>query len=277
MRTGLLNKLNNAGGFSGRGSGTGVLAEPEYRIFEDENGLQWRQGIRDGYIVLDVALTATGFSGTEDLDWENVEKTAYLTIPTDFTLVWDGDYMKLDWVSDYAVYIERSTTDETNYAYLTTVNAGTLTYTDQTVDVNEEYYYRIKAVIGSIEGPFGTGVWSNINSLLWYGYELDEANSSPDVTRIAGAGKMAYHASLPVQSLMKGCIINDSGAVQYYLKSDDWSKKADGSASVLDGTDGQVMVEMPKFYHKIENPSSGVYRHKISLFPISSFTEIPKF
>jgi hypothetical protein len=49
--------------------------EPQYRIFTDENGLQWRQGIRDGYIVLDVALTATGFAGTENVDWENVDKT----------------------------------------------------------------------------------------------------------------------------------------------------------------------------------------------------------
>jgi len=137
----------------------------------------------------------------------------------------------------------------------------------------------ISRVVKPIGNTIGRGGSTDLSptSPLWYGYELDEANSSPDVTRIAGTGHMAYHASLPVQSLMKGCVINDSGAVQYYLKSDDWSKKADGSASVLDGTDGQVMVEIPKFYHKIENPSSGVYRHKISLYPISGFTEIPKF
>lgn len=111
----------------------------------------------------------------------------------------------------------------------------------------------------------------------WYGYELDEANSSPDVTRIAGTGKMGYHATLPVQSLMKGCLLNDDGSVNYYLKADDWTKKASGAASNLDGTDGQVMIEIPRFYHKIENPSSGVYRHKISLYPVTGFIEIPKF
>jgi hypothetical protein len=88
---------------------------------------------------------------------------------------------------------------------------------------------------------------------------------------------MGYHASLPIQSLMKGCVINDSGVVQYYLKSDDWTKKADGSASNLDGTDGQVMVEIPKFYHKIENPTGVTYQHKFSLYPISGFVEIPSF
>ena len=172
-----------------------VDLDPQYRYFTDENGLQWRQGIRDGYIVLDVALTATGFSGTEDLDWVNVEKTAYLTIPipTGLTVVWDGDYMKLDWVSDYAVEIERSLTDETNYTYLATVNAGTLTYTDQTVDVNEEYYYRIKAVVGSIYGPYCVGVissildyWTNSGLFLFFG-EVSKISGGRLNNQVTGA------------------------------------------------------------------------------------------
>jgi hypothetical protein len=49
-------------------------------------------------------------------------------------------------------------------------------------------------------------------------------------------------------SQMRRCVVNDAGVVQYYLSDTDSTKKADGSASVLDGTDGQVMVEIPKFY-----------------------------
>jgi hypothetical protein len=67
-------------GVLSRGRGTGISTEPQYRIFTDENGLQWRKGIRDGFIVLDIALTATGFNGTEDLDWENINNTKLLTI-----------------------------------------------------------------------------------------------------------------------------------------------------------------------------------------------------
>ena len=55
-------------------------------------------------------------------------------------------------------------------------------------------------------------------------------------------------AFLPIQRNMKGCVLNDSGVVVYYLDSSDWTKKADGTASDLTGTDGQVMVEIPKFY-----------------------------
>lgn len=32
-----------------------------------------RRGIRNGYDVYDVALTSTGFDGTEGVDWENRE------------------------------------------------------------------------------------------------------------------------------------------------------------------------------------------------------------
>ena len=52
-----------------------VDTEPTYRIFTDENGLQWRQGIRDGWAVLDVALTPTGFAGDDNVDWKLVEET----------------------------------------------------------------------------------------------------------------------------------------------------------------------------------------------------------
>ena len=32
----------------------------------------YRDGVRDGKFVVDKALTATGFDGTEDVDWENI-------------------------------------------------------------------------------------------------------------------------------------------------------------------------------------------------------------
>jgi len=34
-----------------------------------------RKGIRDSYLVTDISLTATGFSGTENIDWVNVKST----------------------------------------------------------------------------------------------------------------------------------------------------------------------------------------------------------
>lgn len=60
---------------------------------------------------------------------------------------------------------------------------------------------------------------------------------------------------------MKRCVLNADGSVNYYLDPTDSTLKADGSAAVLDGTDGNVMVEIPKFYFKHElNGSKNTWR-----------------
>lgn len=124
----------------------------------------------------------------------------------------------------------------------------------------------------------GTIIGSRPNFNKWYGIQLNESNSSPDVTRIAGPGYLHYHATLPVHSQIKACLLNDSGFINYYLNPGDWTKKTDGSPSLLDGSDGQVMMEWPDFYYKIETdtPSSGQHQIKISLHFIPGFVYVPK-
>ena len=56
--------------------------------------------------------------------------------------------------------------------------------------------------------------------------------------------------SFPIQEKMKRCTLQDNGTVNYYLDASNSTLKAGGvTASVLDGTDGQVMVEIPQFYY----------------------------
>ena len=71
LKTFGINRLRQGIGSSGN---IWVNPEPQYRLFSDGT-IKYRKGIRDDYEVLDVALTATGFSGIEDTDWENVEET----------------------------------------------------------------------------------------------------------------------------------------------------------------------------------------------------------
>lgn len=53
----------------------------------------------------------------------------------------------------------------------------------------------------------------------------------------------------PVHEMMRRCVLDDAGVRQYYLLSTDSTKKAaNGAAATLDGTDGQVMVEIYKFW-----------------------------
>lgn len=132
-----------------------------------------------------------------------------------------------------------------------------------------------------ISGEDSEESWSTYWTQQWYGVEINEANSSPDVTRIASDmnahGGQYLHAILPVHSQIKACLLKADGTVNYYLDPTDWSKKEDGSASNLDGSDGNVMIEYPRYYRKVDNPSAGVYQHKISLTALAGFTEVPKF
>lgn len=51
---------------------------------------------------------------------------------------------------------------------------------------------------------------------------------------------------------MRRCTVLDNGTVNYYLDANDSTKKEDGTPSNLTGVDGQVMVEIPKFWWKWE-------------------------
>lgn len=93
----------------------------------------------------------------------------------------------------------------------------------------------------------GGGIdYTGLEDIYSYGVEWDSTVSDPTLTRI---GNPLLHKSLPIQSRYKGCVAN-GGVVNYYLDPNDWSKKIDGSPSVLDGTDGTVRVHIPKFYGK---------------------------
>lgn len=83
----------------------------------------------------------------------------------------------------------------------------------------------------------------------YYGIEWDKTVSNPIPTRI---GKNELHQSLPVQSLMRRCILKDDGAVNYYLHANDSSKRDNGEAANLTGADGQFMVELPDAYMRFE-------------------------
>lgn len=50
---------------------------------------------------------------------------------------------------------------------------------------------------------------------------------------------------------IKPCVLGTDGIVQYYLQKDNYTLKEDGTASVLDGTDGDVMVEIPKIGYRL--------------------------
>jgi len=125
------------------------------------------------------------------------------------------------------------------------------------------------------------GSWDSIGSSAAYGVSWNEGNSSPVLTRLGSTAGFAASASpgnnnLPVHRLMRRCVMRDDGGIVYYLDQNNSLVKQGGGASVLDGTDGQVMVEIPLFWYKYSY-SGTTHSWWISLNKFSGAERHPAF
>ena len=108
----------------------------------------------------------------------------------------------------------------------------------------------------------------------WYGISWQEGSTAPAFTRI---GNMALHnaiTGLPVQQLMKRCLVTAAGAVTYLYGSDS-TRLADGSPADLSGASGNVMVEIPEHYYKAWK-NGDWNNYVVSMYPLSGFAKIAK-
>jgi len=97
-------------------------------------------------------------------------------------------------------------------------------------------------------------------------------NDSTDTYVTTSSGPLAN-----IHGKMRRCVLNSSGVVQYYLDANDSTLKEDGvTPAVLDGTDGNVMVEIPKFWYK-HNLASNVNTWEIADGSATGFTVHPAF
>ena len=106
----------------------------------------------------------------------------------------------------------------------------------------------------------------NTEADVMYGVEWNVTVADPAMTRI---GNMALHRQLPIQNRMKGCLLDDDGNVVEYLPVTSWE------GATLDGSRGQVMVELPEHYRKFETDGN-IRRAKISEYPLPGYHVVPK-
>ena len=101
----------------------------------------------------------------------------------------------------------------------------------------------------------------------YYGIEWDITVSNPKPTRI---GKMELHKELPLQNMMRNCILNDDGSVAYYLHANDSTKQDNGAAADLTGASGMMETELPDMYVRFETDGNKC-RHLQSTEPLPGF------
>lgn len=114
-----------------------------------------------------------------------------------------------------------------------------------------------------------------LESLYSYGVEFDQNQSTTTLYRI---GNQELHRTLPVQSGMKRCLVKDDGTVNYYTHPNNTSMKADGiTSSVLNGTDGQLMVEVPEHWRKFSTLADERFAVRLSMVEIAGYHKVAKF
>ena len=135
-----------------------------------------------------------------------------------------------------------------------------LNYEDKAI-----YYKTAEGLIDSFSSD--TRLQPSIGAFTW-----DTATATPAGIQFSTGVQRVTKTHLG----MRRCVLNDSGEVQYYLDPTNSARKANGSASVLTGADGQVMVEIPKFYTRRETNGT-LTTWLISDLPVQGFSVHPAF
>lgn len=76
-------------------------------------------------------------------------------------------------------------------------------------------------------------------------YGIEWTKDDNDIIRI---GNAKFHRQLPIQNRLKGCVYNEK-KISYFLNPTGWAKPLEnGFVPPLDGSDGDVGVNVPQFY-----------------------------
>ena len=149
--------------------------------------------------------------------------------------------------------------DNTRLVIFTTPNTVTSTST----------IHKIKLEYGDISTEW-TPAWEDIPDLeerYAYGVEWDTASYSPDGVRV---GNMQLHRELPVQSNIRGVILDNKGGIKSYLNNSNW-----GNINTEYLTES-VMTEIPEHWYKLYQDGTK-FRMMLSAMPLPGYSHIDQF
>lgn len=139
--------------------------------------------------------------------------------------------------------------------------------TPENPEIGAIYFERNTGLIKAIESANSQIIVGTDYNNLWYGVEKDMSVGDLACTRI---GNMGLHRTLPIHSRQKGCLIADDGSIVKYLNPDTWEDE------IRDGSQGQVMVEIPDHYRYVNLDENNKLTVKLSEYPLPGFTYYPK-
>lgn len=129
--------------------------------------------------------------------------------------------------------------------------------------------HKIKLEYGDISTEWSPA-WEDIPDLeerYAYGVEWDTASSSPDGVRV---GNMQLHRELPVQSKIRGVILDNKGGIKSYLNNSNWSNM---NTEYLTES---VMTEIPEHWYKLYQYGTK-FRMMLSAIPLPGYSHINQF
>lgn len=134
---------------------------------------------------------------------------------------------------------------------------------------NPSTIHKIKLEYGDISTEWSPA-WEDIPDLeerYAYGVEWDTASSSPDGVRV---GNMQLHRELPIQSKIRGVILDNKGGIKSYLNNSNW-----GNINTEYLTES-VMTEIPEHWYKLYQDGTK-FRMMLSAMPLPGYNHIDQF
>lgn len=129
--------------------------------------------------------------------------------------------------------------------------------------------HKIKLEYGDLSTEW-VPAWEDIPDLeerYAYGVEWDTASSSPDGVRV---GNMQLHRELPVQSNIRGVILDNKGGIKSYLNNSNWGNINTGYLTE------SVMTEIPEHWYKLYQDGTK-FRMMLSAMPLPGYNHIDQF
>ena len=170
------------------------------------------------------------------------------------------------------IYQDLTVSVDSGMNYLIPVSDGIDVYTNLTHNLSESNTKKltIRTTGDGTKALMDDGTYKSIPSLedqYAYGVEWDTASSSPDGVRV---GNMQLHRELPIQSKIRGVILDNKGGIKSYLNNSNW-----GNINTECLTES-VMTEIPEHWYKLYQDGTK-FRIMLSAMPLPGYNHIDQF